>query len=65
MDPIKQKDEKTRKILHDLRSHLSVIMSMGELALYDKQAVTKEEAVSVIEKTLAEVDEILKLIEEI
>lgn len=62
MDPIQPKDQNTRKIIHDIRSHLSVILSSGELALFDEKTIPREEAVSVIKKTLSEVDEILKLL---
>lgn len=58
-------EEKTRKIIHDIRSRLSVISAAGELLLLDEKTVPKENAVAVVKQTLAEVDEIVKLLSEI
>lgn len=53
------------KILHDVRSHLSVILSASELALLDEATTTREAALSVIKTTTAEVNSITRLLEEI
>jgi signal transduction histidine kinase len=58
-------EEKTRKIVHDIRSRLSVISAAGELLLLDEKTIPREDAIAVVKQTLAEVDEIVKLLSEI
>lgn len=59
---LQNKEESLRKNLHDIRSHLSVILSASELAILDEATTTREEALGVIKTTMAEVDAIIKLL---
>ncbi|MCK9351986.1 MAG: hypothetical protein WCT49_02215 [Candidatus Paceibacterota bacterium] len=65
MEPQTTRNEHTRKIIHDIRSHLSVILAVGETAIYDEKTITREEAISALKKSIGEVDEIMKLLAEI
>jgi hypothetical protein len=60
---IQKTEGNTRKIMHDIRSHLSVMLASGEIAVMDEETISREDAVSVIKKNLAEVEEIMKLLE--
>jgi hypothetical protein len=65
MELQKHKEESLRKSLHDIRSHLSVILSASELAMLDEATISREEALAVIKSTMAEVEEIIKILGEI
>lgn len=62
MEPQKHKEENLRKSLHDIRSHLSVILSASELAMLDEATITREEALSIIKTTTEEVDAIISIL---
>lgn len=53
-----------RSVLHDIRGHLSVILSAGEVALLEESSVTREDALAVIKTTVAEVDAIMEILSE-
>lgn len=56
------KEESLRKNIHDIRSHLSVILSGSELAILDEATITREDALSMIKTTMAEVEAIIQLL---
>lgn len=60
-----KKEEGLSKNLHDIRSHLSVILSASELAVLDEAMITKEAALLVIKTTTAEVEMIMSILEKI
>lgn len=60
----KHKEESLRKSLHDVRSHLSVILSASELAILDEATITREDALAVIKTTITEVNAIIKILGE-
>lgn len=64
MESQKHKEEILRKNLHDIRSHLSVILSASELALLDEETITREAALSVIKTTATEVNSIMGILGE-
>lgn len=65
MESQKHKEESLRKSLHDIRGHLSVILSASELATLDEATITHEDALAVIKTTVAEVEAIMNLLKEI
>jgi hypothetical protein len=64
MESQKHKKENLRKNLHDIRSHLSVILSASELAMLDEAVIAREDALAVIKTTMAEVEAIMRILEE-
>lgn len=64
MESKKHTEEDIRKNIHDMRSHLSVILSASELAILDEATITREDALAVIKTTMAEVEAIIKLLED-
>ena len=51
------------KNMHDLRGHLSVILAAVEIAILDQSSLTKDDALSVIKTTKAEVESMIDLLE--
>jgi hypothetical protein len=58
-----KKEESLRKNLHDVRSHLAVILSASELAVLDEATIAREAALLVIKTTIAEVEAIMNILE--
>ncbi len=48
--------------MHDIRSHLSVILSASELAILDEATITREDALAVIKTAMAEVEAIMRIL---
>ncbi len=62
---MKPQKHKTEDNVHDIRSHLSVILSASELAVLDEATITREAALSVIKTTMAEVGAIIRILEKL
>jgi hypothetical protein len=64
MTSTKDNKKTTEKSIHDIRSHLSVILSASELAILQEADITREAALDVIKTAAEEVNAIMRILDE-